>query len=129
MSTARLKVGFAGPLVSVQDAGRFGQMRFGVPASGPMDRVACRAAFAALGRPVGACIEVSLGGLVLEREESDEFDQLTATATLGVQRRLSRKWVAGVGGLLDRHPVDVLMVQGDTTTCFAAGIRNLWPFR
>ena len=66
MSTARLKVGFAKPLVTVQDAGRFGQMRFGVPASGPMDRLACRAAFAALGRPVGACIEVSLGGLVLE---------------------------------------------------------------
>ena len=66
MSSARLKVGFAGPLVSVQDAGRFGQMRFGVPASGPMDRLAYRAAFAALGRESGACIEVSLGGLSLE---------------------------------------------------------------
>ena len=66
MSAARLKIGFAGPLVSIQDAGRFGQMRFGVPASGPMDRLAYCAAFAALGREPGACVEVSLGGLSLE---------------------------------------------------------------
>lgn len=66
MSGAVLSVGFAGPHVSVQDAGRPGLMRFGVPASGPMDRRAFAAANIALGNPADApAIEVSLGGLVL----------------------------------------------------------------
>lgn len=36
----RLRVAFAGPHITFQDAGRLGMMRFGVPASGPMDRKA-----------------------------------------------------------------------------------------
>ena len=67
MSEAAFAVKFAGPLVSVQDAGRRGYMRFGVPASGPMDRIAFAAANAALGNPPGSsCIEISMGGLTLE---------------------------------------------------------------
>ena len=64
---AQLHVIFAGPLVTFQDAGRAGNLRYGVPPSGPMDRVAFEAAQMALGNgPGGACIEVSLGGLILE---------------------------------------------------------------
>ncbi len=67
MSDAEFRVQFAGPLVSFQDAGRRGHMRFGVPASGPMDRLAYRAALAALGATADATvIEVSMGGLQLE---------------------------------------------------------------
>lgn len=67
MSTALLRVSHAGPLVSIQDGGRFGQMRYGVSASGPMDRTAFAIANAALGQPEGSSgIEISLGGLVLE---------------------------------------------------------------
>ncbi len=67
MSDAILSVAFAGPHVSVQDAGRPGLMRFGVPGSGPMDRTAFAAANVALGNAPGAPgIEVSLGGLVLD---------------------------------------------------------------
>ena len=66
VAEARLSVRACGPLVSYQDGGRFGMLRFGVPASGPMDRLAHAAAQAALGRPLGAtAIEVSLGGLDL----------------------------------------------------------------
>ncbi len=66
MTDAVLEVLFAGPHVSVQDAGRPGLMRFGVPASGPLDRQAFAAANLALGNPPDApAIEVSLGGLVL----------------------------------------------------------------
>jgi allophanate hydrolase len=66
MAEARLSVRSCGPLVSYQDGGRFGMMRFGVPASGPMDRLAHAAAQAALGRPQGAtAIEISMGGLEL----------------------------------------------------------------
>lgn len=66
MSIARFKVLFAGPLVSFQDAGRVGHMRFGVPASGPMDRFSHAAIHAMLGQTTRTAIEVSLGGLVLE---------------------------------------------------------------
>lgn len=66
MAEAVLAIAFAGPHVSVQDAGRPGLMRFGVPASGPLDRQAFAAANLALGNPADApAIEVSLGGLVL----------------------------------------------------------------
>ncbi len=66
MTTAVLHVERAGPLVTIQDGGRPGLMRFGVPASGPMDRFAHAAANAVLGRPLGStAIEVSLGGLAL----------------------------------------------------------------
>ena len=64
--SARLHIEAAGPQVSVQDGGRFGMARFGVTASGPMDRLAYHAANAALGNPLDApAIEVSLGGLRL----------------------------------------------------------------
>jgi hypothetical protein len=72
MREARLTVRSCGPLVSYQDGGRFGMMRFGVPASGPMDRLAHAAAHAALGRPHGAtAIEISLGGLELVCESGE----------------------------------------------------------
>lgn len=67
MAEARFRVAFAGPHVTVQDGGRRGLMRFGVPASGAMDRKALAIANVALGNPAAAaCIEVSLGGLRLD---------------------------------------------------------------
>ena len=67
MSEAYFSVTYAGPLVTFQDAGRPGNMRYGVAASGPMDRLAFDAAHAALGNAQGVnAIEISLGGLVLQ---------------------------------------------------------------
>jgi len=67
MTDATLRIGFAGPHVSFQDAGRRGHKRFGVPASGPMDRLSHAAANAALGNAVGTtCLEISMGGLMVE---------------------------------------------------------------
>lgn len=66
MSEAVLSVSFAGPHVSIQDGGRPGLMRFGVPQSGPLDRRSFAAANVALGNPAETpAIEVSLGGLSL----------------------------------------------------------------
>ncbi len=61
---AVLRVVAAGPQVSLQDIGRAGAMRFGVPRSGPMDRGAFAMACAAAGGTTG--IEISRGGLVLD---------------------------------------------------------------
>ena len=66
MTDAAFTVSFAGPLVTYQDTGRRGHMRYGVSASGPMDRLAFDAAHAALGNLHGqTAIEISLGGLAL----------------------------------------------------------------
>ena len=66
MTTAKLEVIHAGPQVSLQDQGRFGKLRYGVPASGPMDRFAFSIANLALGNPADStAIEVSLGGLAV----------------------------------------------------------------
>ncbi|SHJ64112.1 allophanate hydrolase [Shimia gijangensis] len=67
MSDAEFTVSFAGPLVTFQDSGRLGNMRYGVSASGPMDRLSFDAAHAALGNLAGqTAIEISLGGLILQ---------------------------------------------------------------
>lgn len=62
---ARLRIDMAGPLTTVQDAGRRGAMRFGVPRSGPIDRLAFTAALAAARPDCGTALELSLGGLTL----------------------------------------------------------------
>ena len=67
MTDALLHVVRAGPHVSYQDGGRPGFMRFGVAASGAMDRKALAMANLALGNPPEATtIEISLGGLTLD---------------------------------------------------------------
>ena len=67
MTTARFRVVHAGPLVTFQDGGRPGHMRFGVCASGPMDRVSFTSANLAVGNlQMETSVEVSMGGLVLE---------------------------------------------------------------
>lgn len=66
MTTAKLTIIQSGPQISLQDQGRFGLLRFGVPASGPMDRFAFSIANLAIGNPANSTvIEVSQGGLTL----------------------------------------------------------------
>ncbi|MEO5808299.1 biotin-dependent carboxyltransferase family protein [Devosia sp.] len=55
----------AGPLASVQDEGRFGQLEHGVTASGPMDRRGFRLAGAMLGVAGAAGIEITAAGIRL----------------------------------------------------------------
>lgn len=67
MSKAIISVTSVGPQVSVQDDGRPQLMRYGIPASGPMDRLSFAAANAALGNPAGTPgLEISQGGLTLD---------------------------------------------------------------
>ena len=53
----------AGPLCTVQDAGRFGMLRHGISASGPMDKGAFERAAMWLGGAGGAGIEFTTAGL------------------------------------------------------------------
>lgn len=58
----------AGPLATLQDAGRFGYLRHGISASGPMDRGAFRRAEAWLGSAGSTAIEFTTAGLGLRVE-------------------------------------------------------------
>ena len=70
MSDVEFSISFAGPLVTFQDIGRPGNMRYGVSASGPMDIVSFEAANAVLGNDTKqTAIEISLGGLILQSHE------------------------------------------------------------
>ena len=70
MSDVEFSISFAGPLVTFQDIGRPGHMRYGVSASGPMDIVSFEAANAVLGNETKqTAIEISLGGLILQCRE------------------------------------------------------------
>ncbi|MDP2781801.1 biotin-dependent carboxyltransferase family protein [Devosia sp.] len=62
--SATIAITRAGPLTTVQDAGRFGQLRHGISASGPMDGVAYRLAGALAGADHGG-IEITMAGIGL----------------------------------------------------------------
>jgi len=60
----RLRVVRAGPGETIQDAGRFGYLRYGIVASGPMDWIAFSLANRALANPEDAAsIEISMAGI------------------------------------------------------------------
>jgi len=62
-----LRVIAPGALCTVQDLGRAGYQRFGVPLGGAMDRVACAIANRLVGNPpTSACVEITAGGAVFE---------------------------------------------------------------
>lgn len=62
---ARLRIDRAGPLVSIQDPGRFGMLGHGISASGPMDRRSFDRAGLWAGTTDGAGVEFTMAGLEL----------------------------------------------------------------
>jgi biotin-dependent carboxylase-like uncharacterized protein len=67
--SGRITVLSAGPLCSIQDAGRHGYLRYGITPAGPMDWIAHATADALAGNPVGtAAIEVGPGGVTLRAQ-------------------------------------------------------------
>lgn len=127
-----------GLFTTVQDNGRWGYQRFGIPVAGPMDRVAHRLANLIVGnRPSCATLEVTLAGPRLEFQEDGlfavagaEFDLLldgagvsmsTAHAArrgqclaFGRRGQGARAYIAVAGGF------DVPPVLGSRATHFAS---------
>ena len=66
-----------------------------------------------------------LAGLELVREEDDAFDQLRATLTAGLRRRLTPRWVVGYGGLIEASRIDEDGVERDA---LLAGIPTFAEF-
>jgi biotin-dependent carboxylase-like uncharacterized protein len=67
---SKLVISAIGPASSVQDAGRFGAQRYGLPPSGAMDRLALAAANALVGNaPFAAAIEIGPFGATFTARE------------------------------------------------------------
>ena len=94
MTTARLRVDYAGPLTTVQDRGRFSYQRYGVTEGGPMDRTAFAIGQAALGQASGgAAIEVGSGGATLRCVEGALTVAVTGgNFTLSIDSRRRHGW-------------------------------------
>lgn len=63
-----IRITRAGPLCTLQDAGRFGMLAAGISASGPMDRGGFAEAGARLGQAGSTAIEFTTAGLAIELE-------------------------------------------------------------
>ena len=99
--TAILAITRAGPLASVQDAGRFGHLAHGISASGPMDAAAFRLAGALVGAD-HAGLEITMAGLALRLEGG--------TCRLGLA---GGAFVARLNGQVVDWPGQVTLQQGD----------------
>ncbi|MEM7189125.1 MAG: autotransporter assembly complex family protein [Pseudomonadota bacterium] len=60
-----------------------------------------------------------LASLTLTREDDDAFDGISATATLGLQRKLGPRWLGGAGTLLE---VSQITDQGVTSEAYLFGV-------
>ena len=60
-----------------------------------------------------------IGGLTFEREEDDAFDELTVTAALGLERRLTPSWVVGSGLSLTASQITD---EGKTARSYLLGV-------
>ena len=129
-----------GLLTTVQDVGRFGYLRHGVPVSGAMDPVALRLANLLVGNPEDeACLEVTLSGPSLRFRSSAVIAVTGADLSPSIngspigawgstavqqgdvltfegQESGTRAYLAVAGGL------DVPMVMGSKSTFMKAGI-------
>lgn len=114
---AVFRVEQAGPLTTIQDAGRFGNLRYGVTESGPMDRQSFAIAQAALGNPPGAAaIETTIGGVALRCVEG-----AVTVASVG----------GGFHTLLDGRPVgawEVFTVREGSLLAVRPGFWGSWTY-
>ena len=76
----RLKVIKAGPLATIQDFGRFGSRRYGVPQAGAMDRESMIAANQLVGNEAHfPVVELAIKGMVLETIEETKISVVGAS--------------------------------------------------
>ncbi|MFN3969902.1 MAG: biotin-dependent carboxyltransferase family protein [Gemmobacter sp.] len=65
-----LRILRAGPLCTVQDAGRLGWQRYGVTPAGPMDWIGHAEAGLLAGQGVGAAVEIGPGGIEVQAQDA-----------------------------------------------------------
>jgi 5-oxoprolinase (ATP-hydrolysing) subunit C len=133
----------AGPLCSVQDCGRHGQLRHGISASGPMDAAGYEEAGRLAGATATSCVEFTTAGLAFTAEAGE-----MRAGCAGGDFNLSingnpRAWPAAlglqVGDRVEIRPgsdgnygylrfdgeIDVPLVMGSRATNLTAGLGGL----
>jgi biotin-dependent carboxylase-like uncharacterized protein len=100
---SRIRITRAGPLATVQDAGRFGMLRHGISASGPMDRAAFERIAGWLGGAGASGIEFTTAGLGFVVEDG----VVAAGFDGGV-------FVLEAGGQTHEWPARAMLQAGDT---------------
>lgn len=88
----------AGPLTTIQDGGRFGALRYGICASGPMDARAFAQAGAMLHRSGTAGIEFTQAGLEFSVEGGVEIEAAFAGGSFALTvNRIAERWPVRLG--------------------------------
>jgi antagonist of KipI len=122
-----IKVLSPGFLTTVQDLGRYGYGRFGVPVSGAMDRFALCAANQLVGNPWGsAALEFGIEGPLLEFDEDCVIAVTGAGFSLQVQGKPMPMWTS----IIIRHGWRVQIIKEGKGTWSYLGISggiNLAP--
>ena len=95
---SRIRIIKTGPMATIQDFGRFGYRRFGVPQSGAMDREWMIAANQLVGNSENCpVIEFAIQGLEFEVEESGLISVLGASMTSNGKKLTSTSVLANPG--------------------------------
>jgi 5-oxoprolinase (ATP-hydrolysing) subunit C len=109
----------AGPGATLQDGGRYGYLRFGVTAAGPMDPLAHATANLAVGNSADAtAIEISVGGIELTVEAGS-----LSVAVAGGEFALSldgRPLPPAVAFILEEDAVLKIRAGGRSSWCYLA---------
>ena len=95
MTSPAMEVLDGGPQTTVQDLGRFGYLRYGIPPSGPMDRWAFVLANRLVGNPDGAAVlECTLIGPRFQARENTVIAVTGAEMPVTVNGREAPGWTA-----------------------------------
>lgn len=120
-----IRIDSAALITSVQDLGRTGYCRFGLPHSGPMDWWAFRAANQLVGNPPGcACIEIGMTSCTLQMES----DGLAAVCGAGYRLLQNEKemplWMSFLARRGDRIGLEKISGGNWTYLAIAGGIQS-----
>ncbi|WP_127143591.1 biotin-dependent carboxyltransferase family protein [Pelagibacterium montanilacus] len=136
----RLEITRAGPLTSVQDAGRPGMLGYGVAASGPMDPSGFARAQAAAGVSCGAAVEFSMAGMAFTYRGGGATLGLAGGAFTASRNGERLTWPGGAklqdGDMIDirpgpwgnygyarfDHEIDVPVLMGSRSTNVTVGL-------
>lgn len=143
LQVTEIEIITSGPISTVQDDGRFGALRHGVAASGPMDRTAYARAGALLGGQAGTAIESGpgrfafrvAGGAVMAAFCGGEFElrldgilrdwPVVAELPAGAEVQISPGPSGNFGLVRFDQVIDVPKVLGSRSTSLIAGLGGL----
>ncbi len=100
----KLKVIKSGPMATIQDFGRYGYRRFGIPQSGAMDKESMIEANRQVGNPDAfPVIEFAIKGMTLEASEESEISVVGASFKVNGKVNVDEKTTVEPGDVVELH--------------------------